>query len=529
MTHRMKRSFWLFIFFLAVSRIEAGELDATKFIDRALPDCGIQKAIDSLGKQGGEVVLPAGRFELLRSIMLPSNVALRGQGPDKTILAGKRSNAWFPIVSFENNRVTVESLPPGLHVGSSIYLFPERPLKGWGGYYVPQVVTALDGKILTIDGVQLRSGKSKYVEFGLCSALTEDCLKGTTELKVADGSMFVPGQAISVGSADGNNNESLSFIKAIKDNTLILERAIRMDHKAATNGYWKRPAVWSLFPLVTAESATNIAIHSIGFDSPIKPDERPLLSRYTTSLIHLYGCKDSVLENLRIQNSPADGISIQGGDRVTISDCVVRGCQGNGFHPGTDLGESVFENNLSENNGVGLYFCWHNHRLVLRNNKFIHNRGGGITGLGNPGDVNNVIEQNLIANNGGPGIEINGGKKSGNIIRNNTIENNSQDKPGKFPGIAVYAATEDALDYTIVDNTIRDTQSTPTQQIGIEERNGEYQKKPTRADENVIRNNKFQGQTVADIVVAGAATKVDNADAKVLKATELAAITKSSK
>src|ERR1051325_3472636 len=62
--------------------------------DRSSPDCGIQKAIDALGPPGGEVVLPAGRFELLRALMLPSNVSLRGQGPDKTVLVAKRSNLW---------------------------------------------------------------------------------------------------------------------------------------------------------------------------------------------------------------------------------------------------------------------------------------------------------------------------------------------------------------------------------------------------------------------------------------------------
>src|SRR5204862_283845 len=56
-----------------------GSLHAAEF-DRSLPDCGIQKAIDALGAQGGEVVLPAGRFELLRALLLPSNISLRGQG-----------------------------------------------------------------------------------------------------------------------------------------------------------------------------------------------------------------------------------------------------------------------------------------------------------------------------------------------------------------------------------------------------------------------------------------------------------------
>jgi hypothetical protein len=54
--------------------LDAGPTDAAPFINHQRPDCGIQAGIDSLGDEGGEVMLPAGRFELLRSLALPSRV-----------------------------------------------------------------------------------------------------------------------------------------------------------------------------------------------------------------------------------------------------------------------------------------------------------------------------------------------------------------------------------------------------------------------------------------------------------------------
>jgi hypothetical protein len=109
-----------------------------------------------------------------------------------------------------------------------------------------------------------------------------------------------------------------------------------------------------------------------------------------------------------------------------------------------------------------------------------------------------------------PPVDVRVAKRSGNVIRGNVIENNSQAEPGKHPGIALYAATEDARAYQILGNTIRDTQPSPTQYIGIEERHGTYRGKPTWADENVIEGNTFRGHKEADVVLVGPATRCEN-------------------
>jgi parallel beta-helix repeat protein len=46
----------------------------------------IQRALDSLPPEGGTVLVPAGVFDILEKIRLPSNVELRGAGIDRTIL-----------------------------------------------------------------------------------------------------------------------------------------------------------------------------------------------------------------------------------------------------------------------------------------------------------------------------------------------------------------------------------------------------------------------------------------------------------
>ncbi|MBL4701551.1 MAG: LamG domain-containing protein, partial [Phycisphaeraceae bacterium] len=51
-------------------------VDATAFVDRNDPSCGLQKAIDSLGLAGGIVQLPMGRFILRQSLKLTSRTLL---------------------------------------------------------------------------------------------------------------------------------------------------------------------------------------------------------------------------------------------------------------------------------------------------------------------------------------------------------------------------------------------------------------------------------------------------------------------
>ena len=498
------------------------EIDGKKFIDPNLPDCGIQKAIDSLGQEGGTVVLPEGRFILSRTILLRNNVILKGQG-EKTILTHKLNNRWLKVVSVneEEKTITLEEIPEDLKIGSSIFIWPGKPVTGWLGYYEPQIITSISENTIKIDGVMARLKGAKFISYGHFSTLVQDCRKGDDRLLVSETSIFVPGGAIVVGSGDSNANESLSFIKEIRDRTLILERPIRMDHLTTDQGFWKRPLVWTIFPLITAEGAKNIGIKNLVLESAFPPDERPKLRRYTCSPIHLYNVENGVVENVIVRNSFADGISVQGGKNIVVRNCEVYGSSGNGFHPGTGLNNSVFENNLSHHNGGdGIYFCWHNRFVKILNNKIWENSGAGIGGLGNPGDIENLIEGNLIEKNSGPGIGINGGKTSKNIIRKNIIRDNSKGNPGKFPGILIHAAVEDAKAYLIEENIIESTEPEPCQHVGIEERNGKYKDTITLADENTIKNNKFKGHKIADIVVSGSKTVVENPDAKITKKEE---------
>jgi hypothetical protein len=153
---------------------------------------------------------------------------------------------------------------------------------------------------------------------------------------------------------------------------------------------------------------------------------------------------------------------------------------------------------------------------VLRNNQFVRN-GSGITGLGNPGDRENLIENNLFAENRKVALQVNGGQRAENTIRDNTFRDNSTETPGKYPAVRLYAQVEDARGYLIESNLFENTKEPPTQLTAIEEQNGERHGEPTAADENVIRKNVFRNPDDAKIVVVGISTIVDQPGANVVR------------
>jgi len=507
---------------------QRGVIDAAPYFDPSAADCGLQPAINAAAEQGGATVrIPEGTFQLRRGLVLRDGVRLLGAGMDKTVLVPERRVARLDVVAdgpegrATGRTVRVDRVPEGLTVGSAVNSCRSYP-PAWYGSPRPAVVTAVDRATNTLTlrapyGLNTMKAGSGCLTFGVAAALADDVHQGDTEVKLADASLFRPGDELALGEPPNESLLAHVFVKEARGNTLVLEGPAAVDMPAwppaEKLGNKKINAlVWALFPLVHAArvkdcGVSDLTIRGHGFERV-----RPVQTRYTLSGIHIYQGDRVCIERVAVRDWPSDGISLQAGTGASVVDCQVTGCLGNGLHPGTGLTDSLFRGNLAAENGVGLYFCWHNRGHVVRGNRFLRNRSGGITGLGNPGDRDNVIEENLIAENGGPGIAINGGGQSGNVIRGNTIENNSQAEPGEHPGIALFAAVEDARGYTITGNTIRDTQPEPTQHVGIEERHGERRGEPTRADGNVIRGNRFSGHPKADVILAGPNTRCEDND-----------------
>lgn len=513
-------------------------VDAAAFLDPKLPDCGFQKAIDLAAEkpEGGIVKLPEGTFALRRGLVLKSRVELVGAGMDKTVLTPARKPFALAVASATYDEAKkqlalgFDEVPEGVEAGRGTMLTPTMP-PGHGVYTRPGVIVSVDraAKAVVVEtpyGQRTATGAGKaagLMTYGLEYFPEKEIKKGDTEIALKNATGILPGDELALGEPPNESMLAMVFVKEVRGNTLVLEAPAGSDFslwppKEKFGNSYYATLVWAVSPMVHGARFEDAAVRDLTVRGAPGAGAVPLMDRYTAGGIHFFGTKRVTLERVAVRDWHTDGVSLQVAEEDKVLDCEATGNRGNGFHPGTGAKALLFEGNLSTNNAQGLYFCWSNESQVLRNNRFVGNRGPGLGGLGNPHDQKNTIEKNLIAGNGGPGIQINGGLKSGNVIRDNVIENNSQGQPGKFPGIALHAAVEDALDYTITGNTIRDTQKEPTQLVGIEERASVRDKKATRADENVIKGNRFSGHRTADVVVAGEKTVVgDNGDAKVVK------------
>ena len=489
-------------------------IDAAPFVDRGRADCGLQRPIDLASSVGGGIVLvPAGTYELRCGLLLKDGVALTGAGIDRTVLMPARRPQRLEVVEdrLADGRIVLERLPARLEVGTAVVACEQFPPSSRNDP-APCIVKSVDREMraITLEAPygrpQLKPGTGCLI-YGDSAALQASVVKGDWHVVLRSTRLFRPGDELTFGAPTNESLLAHAFVHAVDGNRLILRYPARSDFplwpkEAALEGARVNALVWNVFPMIHGAHVRKAAIRDLTVRGHGLLPVCSTQNRWTVAGIHFFDAEELRIQRVAVRDWPSDGISLQTGDKCRVLSCEITGVLGSGLHPGTGLTNSVFSRNLVERCGAGLYFCWNNSGHVLRYNRFTHNKGGGITGLGNPLDQHNTVRNNYVAYNGTFGIEINGGGDAGNIIRDNIVENNSQAAPGKYPGIGIDSLGDGARQYTISGNTVRDTQRQPTQHVGIEEHAG--------GDGNTITGNRLSGHSTADVIPSGAKTVVQN-------------------
>ena len=358
-----------------------------------------------------------------------------------------------------------------------------------GEVYVPPGNYLLRRSIRLRDNVTLRGAGAATVlrrPEEIASPLTTAAEAGATAVEVEDASIFQLGQGVSVYANRARGWHSTTGpIVAIEGNMLRLARGL--NHPVAPDD---GAAVNNAFPMITAEHARNVVIADLTIDGGAgKPNEG--VKDFTWAAIHLVDCSDSRIEGCWIRNYIADGISVQRGRGVTVNGNLVENCRGHGMHPGSGLADSVWTNNIArENTSDGLFFCMYVRHSVVSNNVLADNGGHGIGHVGGGGDKYNVVSSNTCVRNGASGIHVYDG--SDNVVTGNVCLNNSQGRPGRWPGIAVIKTT----DTVISNNRCLDDQEAKTQAAGIVE--------CEESDFNLFLGNQCRGHDGPGLTIRGA-------------------------
>jgi len=360
-----------------------------------------------------------------------------------------------------------------------------------GDYLLHRAIVVRSNVTLQGAGAKTVLRRGKQAEAKLASKAAPD----EVSVRVEDASGFREGDE--VGLFDAGSVGWLNahvFISRIQGKELRLEGRI-------PKGYTFDPAkgggMVNYFSAITGWDVSNVVIRNLSIDGRKEenPGPTPLTVRnkdlaFTFSAIHFVGAKTSRIESCQVSGWPSDGISLQGGNGNSVRKCVVENCRGEGLHPGGNLHDSEFSENESRGNGEdGLYFCAGNERILVRNNKFIGNKGSGVGGLGDWGDKFNIVENNHCEANGHSGITLYDGDS--NTIRNNTCINNSQSSPGMYSGILLSKTAKS----TICGNRCFDNQKTKTQAYGIGE--------TANCQGNVITGNDCRGNLKSGLTLDG--------------------------
>ncbi|HYF61441.1 MAG TPA: right-handed parallel beta-helix repeat-containing protein, partial [Herpetosiphonaceae bacterium] len=250
--------------------------------------------------------------------------------------------------------------------------------------------------------------------------------------------------------------------------------------------------------------------------------EKPAFYEFYIGAINFVYCDRATISNVIVRYWHSDGISLQTCNNSTITDTASNQNRGHGFHPGTGSNYLEFVRITAIGNlgftgrgtaGDGLYYCWGNQFVNIRQSTFNDNAGAGVGDVGGGDtnntffDYNNVIEDSVMERNGKAGIDITGGSAAANtIIQRNIVRDNNKLKTGQA-GIMISAKKGHAQRFTVSANTVESTASTPTQLVGIQEinPNGTY-----ATDYNIIRDNVVRNHSQANIVSVGPNTTLSN-------------------
>jgi parallel beta-helix repeat protein len=522
---RCSRLVWLVV----LATLLAGRVSAEGTVqvdpDPGLADCGIQAAIDEVASTGGgTVVLPAGRFPLARSLVLRSGVTLAGQG-DTTILAAAVD---------ERRAAVAAGLPPdagsielagdlsSLVPGRTIILWP-RGIRSHPKHRAIATVTSVAGSTVTLESpFGSATGDNAFVAWGLWTTVAAAASAGDRSVRVADPAIFSAGTGIKLTGPGDTWDHHWNHVERIEGDTLHLARPLSVAPAAGS-------VAQRMHSLVTAEGVTNVGIRDLVLEG--FPDKRkPAGGAFYLAALHTHESRTIAVRHVVVRDWHSDAFSFQNGADLVVEDCTATGNFGHGFHPGTGFERAEFVRIRSTGNASdGFYYCWHNHRVDVRDSTLTDNGGHGVGGLGIPGDSENVVEGNRIEGNGLAGVEMRGGGRNhGNTVANNTIRDNSRAAPGRHPGILIAALWAESPSGAIVrGNVIESTRAEPTQWIGIEEvhappRPGKEDRADPEAglvlvDASTIEGNRVAGHKTADIVVRGRSTQATGNEGRVVE------------
>jgi len=332
--------------------------------------------------------------------------------------------------------------------GGTVHLLP-------GTYRMRNAVHLPSGAHIRGSGTESVLVKAPSVE----TKLAADSDWFDQEITLADAKGFEVGDGVCLQTENphhGGHDVVKRTLVARSQNRFKLDRALRKN-------FWvdKASTVSTLFPLLTAEHATDIVIEDIVLNG--NRNNNAHLDGNHAGCIWFQDCSRIAIRGVVARNYNGDGISWQVCHDTIVERCHCHDNADLGAHPGSGSQRPIIRGSTLERNKTGLFFCWGVQYGLAEQNTIHDNREYGIS-IGHR-DNDNLIRANEIVRSGKVGVLFRPERGKGFTARGNRLENNRivDSGPADGVGIDVQGVTESN---TIERNQIRETRG-PASRIGI--------------------------------------------------------------
>jgi hypothetical protein len=181
------------------------------------------------------------------------------------------------------------------------------------------------------------------------------------------------------------------------------------------------PTASTLFPILSGEFVTNVAIENLALDGN-KANNEELDGNYA-GCIFLQDCADMAIRKVVARDYRGDGISWQICHDVLVEGCESRNHTGLGLHPGSGSQRPVIRDNTVAGCHIGLFFCWGVKYGLAEKNTIEDTKTAGIS-VGHR-DTDNLIRGNTVRRSGQAGILFRPERGPGFTGDRNAVEGNT--------------------------------------------------------------------------------------------------------
>ncbi|MBX7258057.1 MAG: right-handed parallel beta-helix repeat-containing protein [Candidatus Hydrogenedentes bacterium] len=312
------------------------------------------------------------------------------------------------------------------------------------------------------------------------TALAEDSDWYDQEITLKDATGFAVGDGVCIRATNPNDGGAIVIKRTLvarDGNRFKLDKGLR-------DNLWtdSKPTVQTLFPLLTAEYASGIAIEDIALDG--NREKNANLDGNYAGCIWMQDCSNLVFRSVTARNYNGDGISFQICHDVVVEKCHSHDNAGLGVHPGSGSQRPILRNNTFERNNIGIFFCW-GAKYGLAEKNVIQDNDCGIS-IGHR-DNENLVRDNDVLRSKTVGLLFRPERGEGFTATGNRFERNRILDSGGDDGIGVDIQGVTAGN-TLSNNEIRETRA-PASRIGV--RVGKD------AGENQLVDNMIEGFSTA--------------------------------